>query len=1184
MLTVEISTVYGAVNFFVRDGAAMRTIFYGDSWHLQLKSLVLVVVLMTSIFLAAQQNSQIVGSVVDQSGAAVSGAQLTLLQTGTGFTSTAQSNSAGLFTFPGLNVGTYSLTVTAPGFRKYQQDGLQVNISQTLRSDVQLTVGSAAETVTVRADSLQLQTDSNVVSTLISSEQISEIATENRNFAALAALGMGVSSALPDNNTPTSVAANFTISFNGLRQSHNIWLIDGGEADDRGGAGGMSIMPSQDAIAQFETLSSNYPPDYGISSGATISLGLKSGTQNFHGGIFEFNRNTAYNANNYFNKQSDPVTPRTKLNYNIFGGNIGGPVFIPHVYNENRSKTFFFWNEEWRRLIQGSTPTQSPTLAAEDFPTAGQDLHYVTPAFVKTPVQLTAPNIGDPAFNARLAAAGLTPGGPFPGNVIPASLFDANALAYLSTGVIPKPTLTNGYNLGSANQPIYVRDDVVRIDHRLTDKVQLLGHYLHDSVTQAYSSPMLGWSGASYNTITSTLSNPSNSAAVKLTATISPSLLLEASMNYDGNVINITNSPNSQSPSSFAPSKYFVNGSGNLPNMHFGGFYGTQENPGSAPWHNAAQDYDPKVDVSWTKGRHAMKFGFGYNRYTKNQQLFGDPGGQYYFGALTGDSMMDFVLGLSSGFDQAQALPIRHYVNQTTSFYGNDNWHVTQRLSLQLGLRYDALPHAFERANQVANFDPSAYDPSMIPQWLPDGSQNPNGPGFSTPPGASHPFYLNGIKLAGQNLPRGLVQNDFSTIQPRVGFSFDLTGSGKTILRGGFGTFYERLQGNDIYNAATNEPFFNDPSASNVYFSDPHTSYVTGATAANPVFAQGLTTLAQNYLAPGVAQYSLGLQHQLAPALILITQYVGNVAYNQNIDRGINTFPLSTPMQIRADQGDPGNKFSPTSNNTSLPNPNIYRIYQGYTGIKQQENTTRGTYNSYQMGLRAQNKHGLSGEVDYTWSHEIDVTSYDLGNVSNPFNVNYDRGSGALDRRHMVSVNYIYQLPAFSSTNGFLHQAIGGWEVSGTMALVSGALIQNQGPSLSLNYDPVGLNSDGSAYTNRPDRISKVKYPKTAKHWFDASAFAAPLPAWAGSTTQGFGTAGKDSVLGPGRFNFNTSVYKNFAIHENVKFQFRVESFNTFNHTQFNAVANSYAPGNNFGQITSTYDPRVLQLGGKLSF
>ena len=183
-----------------------------------------------------------------------------------------------------MNVGTYDLKVTATGFETYVQQGLQLNVSQTLRADAQLTVGSVSQTVTVAANAIQVQADSNVVSTLINADQITDLATENRNFAALAALGLGVSSALPANNTPTSVASNFTISVNGLRQSHNIWLIDGGEADDRGGAGGMNIMPSQDAIAQFETLASNYPPDYGISSGATITLGIKSGTQNFHGG------------------------------------------------------------------------------------------------------------------------------------------------------------------------------------------------------------------------------------------------------------------------------------------------------------------------------------------------------------------------------------------------------------------------------------------------------------------------------------------------------------------------------------------------------------------------------------------------------------------------------------------------------------------------------------------------------------------------------------------------------------------------------------------------------------------------------------------------------------------------------------------------------------------------------------
>src|SRR5579883_1522511 len=302
----------------------------------------------------AQQNSVISGTVTDNNGAVVPNAQITLSSEATGAQLTTTSNSSGIYSFPALNVGTYDLSATAPGFGTYVQKGLVVNVSQTLRADINLTVGSVQQTVTVTANALQVQADSNVVSSLINADQISEIATENRNFAALAALGLGVSSALPDNNTPTSVAANFTISVNGLRQSHNIWLIDGGEADDRGGAGGMDIMPSQNAISQFETLASNYPPDYGISSGATISLSLKSGTSKYHGTLFEFNRNTAYNANNWFNNQSGQ--PRTKLNYNIFGFNVGGPLMIPGVYNTDRQKTFFFVNEEWRKLIQGSSP------------------------------------------------------------------------------------------------------------------------------------------------------------------------------------------------------------------------------------------------------------------------------------------------------------------------------------------------------------------------------------------------------------------------------------------------------------------------------------------------------------------------------------------------------------------------------------------------------------------------------------------------------------------------------------------------------------------------------------------------------------------------------------------------------------------------------------------------------------
>src|SRR5215469_4112229 len=337
-------------------------------------SLCVLLFVLACVGLNAQANSELTGIVTDQTGAVVPGAKLILTDPATGSTRTTESGATGLYDFNGLNPANYNMKVSAKGFEAYEQNGIVVNVSMTFRQDVKLTVGAESQTVTVSADSLTVQTDSNVVSTLISSEQISEIATENRNFAALAALGLGVSSMLPDNNTPTSVASNFQISVNGLRQGHNIWLIDGGEADDRGGAGGMDIMPSQDAIAEFNMLSSNYPPDYGISSGATMSLSLKSGTQKFHGTLWEFNRTPAYNA-------KEPISrTKTDVHYNIFGGNIGGPLFIPKVYNTNHDKTFFFWNEEWRKILSGAGITNSQTLPLADHPGSG-DLTYVTPKF-----------------------------------------------------------------------------------------------------------------------------------------------------------------------------------------------------------------------------------------------------------------------------------------------------------------------------------------------------------------------------------------------------------------------------------------------------------------------------------------------------------------------------------------------------------------------------------------------------------------------------------------------------------------------------------------------------------------------------------------------------------------------------------------------------------------------------------
>jgi hypothetical protein len=1200
-----------------------------------------LILLFVCIGALGQANSDLTGIVTDPTAAVVAGATIVLTDPATGISRTTESGATGLFIVNGLNPSTYDLEVTARGFEAFVQNGIVVNVSSTAHVDVRLTVGAESQTVSIEANALTIQTDSNVISTVITSEQINQIATENRNFAALAALGLGASSALPDNNTPTAVSASFGLSFNGLRPSHNIWLIDGGESDDRGGGGGMQTMPSQDAIAEFTVMSSNYPPDYGISSGATMSLSLKSGTRDFHGSLFEFNRNTAYDANSYFNKLSTPVTPRATVNYNIFGGNIGGPLFIPHVYDTSREKTFFFWNEEWRKIINSAGTNVQNTVNPADIPIAGQNLTYVSPGFAPHSFILV-PRVSTSSsyYQTKLQPLGLVPGQCWNGSplfdgqgnisgcqepqVIPASLFDNNGVLYLNSPVFPKPNVSGqDKNITTASVPIDVRDDIVRIDHKFSDKWAILGHYIHDAVTQDYAQPFFGFVWASYNTVTSSLRNPSYSAAIKLSGTIDANLLVEASFNYDGNVADIANSANSQTPGGWnvtpvSPAFPFTTNS--LPSVNLMLPYGVAEQLGIPAWHNDAQDYEPRVDVSWNRARHAMKFGFSYNRFVKAQQLIGPQQGMYSPSNMTNDSLMDILLGLTASYAQFQSTPVRHYVNQTPSFYAMDNWHLTRRLSLQLGLRYDALPHAWESNNQIANFDPAAYNTSALPVWTPAGTIDPASPSISVVD--SVPYYLNGMDLAGAHgVPRGLVNNDYKTLQPRVGFSLDLNGNGKAVLRGGFGTFYERTQGNDIYSASTNPPFAYNLALNNTYFSSPGTNWQTGqSTAAQgfPIFATSMVTLApHNYAPPAVAMYSLGIQQELAPSVIWVLQYVGNAAWHQWDDRQINNIPttvgnvtipqpdgMSASVPVRCLAGDPGNN-SPFGDDSlcqpgfqSFPGGmNQFLSYQGYGTIQQQEMATNAGYNGLQTAIRVQSRWGLSGEIDYTWSHEIDIQSDDNSCcVSNPWYLKYDKGSGALDRRHILSTNYVYDLPIFAKSTGLIHSLAGGWVIAGTVigetGLVQTVLGAGGVADSGTTYDPVGL---GGGYFVRPNVRGRMTYPKKWGHWFDTSRFSNVVPSWQGGENMGFGNAGKDAVIAPARVNFTTSVYKSFALNERAHCELRFESFNTFNHGQPSALNTSYAPqngpfsmvlnqGNTFGQVTSTYDPRVIELGAKLVF
>jgi hypothetical protein len=350
------------------------------------------------------------------------------------------------------------------------------------------------------------------------------------------------------------------------------------------------------------------------------------------------------------------------------------------------------------------------------------------------------------------------------------------------------------------------------------------------------------------------------------------------------------------------------------------------------------------------------------------------------------------------------------------------------------------------------------------------------------------------------------------------------------------------------------------------------TSALTGVTTTQS-FPSTLTNLKFNYPPPGTATFSLGIQRQLAPSIIAVVQYGGALGWDQNDDRGINTLPL-------ADGSNPTNPYDDREGvaNGSL-NANPYRIFPGFSSINQEENETNFEYNSLQSGLRMENRHGVTVQLAYTWSHEIDEVSSDLNGLSNPFNAKYDRGSGGLDRRHIFNANYIYALPFFAkSSNLAARDILGGWEFSGVT-------VAEKGTPQYITYngsDTLGL---GGNTNNRPDEVAKVSYPKQRTAWFNTSAFASPTAPWNGGANQGFGNAGKDAVVLPGRLRFDMSLFKTIALtpHEGPSLELRFESFNTFNHTQFNGVDSGSTDGN-FGQVTSAYDPRVLQLGAKFHF
>ena len=635
-----------------------------------------------------QNTSTISGLVTDATGAVIPGAEVTITREETGTVTSVATNEVGAYTAAGLEVGSYTLEVKAAGFKSYRGTGLVLNVRDRTVIDVTLELGEVTETIEVTDTAVQLQTENATVEEVVSGKQVENIAMNGRNFMQLAALVPGASSTNNFGfNTPTGVGSGgaASISFNGMRRNHNVWRVDGQENYDRGCGGCVEVLPSIDAIQEFKVSTANAESDAGFGAGGQINIAIKSGSQDFHGTFYEFVRNDAFDANNFFANLNGRDNP--KLRYNNYGYNIGGPVSFGG-YNRDRTKTFFFWNHEWRSIRRDALfnrNTPSAAMRQGDFSAEG--------------------TINDPDT-----------GLPFPNNGIPASRIDPNATILADPGfVLPLPNTAEGTYVGTGGSPLDVHQEILRVDHNVNDKNRVMFRFIMDTNKQIF--PTTQWSNQSYPTIGTEFSNPPKKYMVQWTPTLSPNVVNETMVGFSRQPLALDPTGTYERPSSLSIPELFPDNRANrIPNLLFRGALNTNINTGSWPWTNVLDTWQFRNNTLWSKGNHTIRFGAEYMPFLKRQDLFGPTQGQFTLQrGDVGHEFGSFLLGHAFQYNELELQTSPIYQTRSGGLWVNDTWRINPRVTLNLALRYDMLPHSYEENDQIAAFFPALYDPSQAP-------------------------------------------------------------------------------------------------------------------------------------------------------------------------------------------------------------------------------------------------------------------------------------------------------------------------------------------------------------------------------------------------------------------------------------------------------------------------------------
>lgn len=1056
------------------------------------------------------------GTVADHTGSAIAGARVSLTNSATGAVSETVSNSVGSFSQVGLTAGQYEIAIAHPGFNTFKETGITLESSAVYTVNAVMRLGAESTAVTVSASSAAVQTTTAEISSTVTGEEAEALPLNGRNYQGLGSLMPGVINNSPIGALGTGGFNTTTVlNINGQGQGGSLYLLDGVWNTSSTNHNQTIIMPNADSIAEFKVMQNNYDAKYTIMGAGVVMVQTKSGSDTFHGVLWEFFRNTALDDRNYFS----PTVPTERQN--IFGWQVGGPVFIPHLYSRNNHKTFFFYNQQIVKLQSQSVLTGlSPTAAMRT---------GVFPGTIRDPDDGNAP---------------------FFGNTIPVSRIVPSAVAILNAvDPLPNTTIAGASNYVNQNPAVTSQNNFeVKVDHNLNSKLRVSGEVLYER--QLAHDPSAGRMGSRFATNWDAYDTRNHMANLQFTEILSPAMTNQVTLatskfdeDHDFAGIHLLSQVPGYSEHLPFSGGYLQN---YIPLITLSGGY-TEFGASSCcvvP-HTKFLVNSLTDDWSWLKGKHLFSGGMTFLLGTQRTG-FGGSGllnGQFGFsGNFTGNSVADLLLGDATSFSQSNNYYRKYLTYTIATPYIEDHWKVSRRLTISAGLRFLFTPWSNAQQGYTASFDPAHFNPANAPIVAPLGQITAT-PTYN--PG-------NGIILNGENgIPRNLTSAHQIHWAPVVGFALDVFGNGRSALRGGYGVTYEEQPEDGCAQGCISYPLTTSLNLINPKFPNP-----TGGASA-PLTAPSVTgTDLKNEQIGRVQSYSLSWQQQIASQWFVMVGGVGNVG--SHLPGG----PIAGNLNINQPGPVPGYDFNPLLNSGAYSSA-YFAPYQGYTNVNYYTSWGKSSFNALLLSVRHPIGNNLYLTLAYTYSHNLSNMN-SVQDMHHP-DSSYGNATGtAVNTPQVLTWSLIYTEPWLKNSKGWKQALLAGWKLSDMTSIYSGS---------SLTF---GMSVAHNGLASRPNATGPLVYDHKLQDWFDIKPFAQPDPGF-------FGNAGVGTVHSPGLVNFNMALYKDFRIHERLVLQFRSEFFNVFNHPNFGSPNTNFGAAQ-FGQISTVKNPRIGELAMKLRF